>query len=100
MFYGEGVRVQIYKLHKALYRLKQAPRTWYNKMNSYFTHNNFHKSANEPTLYVKISGNLFLMVYFYVDAMAYTKSFIKMMNAFRNSMMNAFEMTDLGILFP
>ena len=50
--------VRCTKLHKALYGLKQATQAWYNKIDGYFTQVNFHKSASEPTLYLKNDGKL------------------------------------------
>ena len=52
-FEVKGQEKKVYKLEKTLYRLKQAPRAWYNRINNYFLQHNFQKSANEQTLYVK-----------------------------------------------
>lgn len=43
----------VYKLHKALYSLKQASRAWYRKMDAYFVEQGFHRSVNEHTLHTK-----------------------------------------------
>lgn len=66
-FVVKGSEHKVYKLHKALYGLRQAPRAWYSKIDSYFAKKIFQKSASEPTLYVKSSGNAFLVVCLYVD---------------------------------
>lgn len=41
------------RLKKALYSLKQAPRSWYEKIDSFFLHHGFHRSMNDPNLYTK-----------------------------------------------
>jgi len=37
---------KVYRLKKALYRLKQAPRAWYNNIDNYFMEKGFEKSKN------------------------------------------------------
>lgn len=56
---------KIYRLYKALYDLKQTPRTWNIKIDLYFHQNRFEKSQYEPSLYMKkkerrFSNGLFL----------------------------------------
>ncbi|GKD99896.1 retrovirus-related pol polyprotein from transposon TNT 1-94 [Tanacetum coccineum] len=41
----------VYRLKKALYRLKQAPRTWYDTLSKFLLANNFFKGAVDPTYY-------------------------------------------------
>ena len=54
---------------------------------------------NEPTLYVKKEGmNGLVIVSLYVDDMIYTGSSLTLISKFRDSMMNMFDMTDLGEL--
>jgi hypothetical protein len=45
----KGQEDKVYRLKKDLYELKQAPRTWYNKIDSYLISHIFSKSNNEPT---------------------------------------------------
>ena len=37
----KGNEHKVYKLHKTLYRLKQAPRAWFSRIEAYFTHKRF-----------------------------------------------------------
>ena len=37
---------KVYKLNKALYGLRQAPRAWYSKIESYFVQENFEKCSH------------------------------------------------------
>lgn len=48
-----GVENKVYRFYKALYGIKQAPRLWYNRINSYLISNGFNRCAGEPTLYTK-----------------------------------------------
>ena len=49
-FVKEGEEGKVYRLQKALYGLKHAPRAWYSRLDAFFTENHFDKSENEPTL--------------------------------------------------
>ena len=98
-FTKKGEEHKVFKLHKALYGLKQAPRAWYGKIDSFFAQNNFTRSENEPTLYVKRRDESeFLIVCLYVDDIIYLSSSSSMLTEFKESMMQQFEMTDLGRL--
>nr|GEW46486.1 retrotransposon protein, putative, Ty1-copia subclass [Tanacetum cinerariifolium] len=43
----------VFKLKKALYRLKQAPRAWYDELSAFVLHNHFFKGATDPTLFIR-----------------------------------------------
>ncbi|KAG6433701.1 hypothetical protein SASPL_105316 [Salvia splendens] len=59
----------------------------------------FERSANEPTLYAKKGNNgSLLLVCVYVDDIIYMGSSNSLVTEFKESMMNMFEMTDLGLL--
>ncbi|MCH80155.1 copia-type polyprotein [Trifolium medium] len=93
----QGREDKVYKLHKALYGLKQAPRAWYSKIESYFQKEGFEKCPYEHTLFVKVDkkGN-WLIISLYVDDLIFTGNDSEMVQKFKNSMMNTFDMTDLG----
>nr|GEV75200.1 hypothetical protein [Tanacetum cinerariifolium] len=42
----------VFKLKKALYRLKQAPRVWYDELSTFLLHNHFFKGTTDPTLFI------------------------------------------------
>ncbi|GLT83451.1 hypothetical protein SLE2022_017410 [Rubroshorea leprosula] len=52
-FIISGHEDKVYKLKKALYELKQAPRSWYSRIDSFLLQQGFQRSENEPTLYIK-----------------------------------------------
>nr|GFA54759.1 retrovirus-related Pol polyprotein from transposon TNT 1-94 [Tanacetum cinerariifolium] len=43
----------VYKLKKALYLLKQAPRAWYDELSTFLLQNNFFKGTIDPTLFIR-----------------------------------------------
>jgi len=43
----------VHKLNKVLYSLKQAPRTWYECLNSFLSENDFDRGKFDTTLFRK-----------------------------------------------
>nr|GEU70473.1 retrovirus-related Pol polyprotein from transposon TNT 1-94 [Tanacetum cinerariifolium] len=43
----------VFKLKKALYRLKQAPRAWYDELSMFLLQNHFFKGTTDPTLFIR-----------------------------------------------
>lgn len=48
-----GQEHKVYKRKNALYGLKQTPRAWYSKIDSFLLGFGFRRNGNEPTLYLK-----------------------------------------------
>eukprot|EP01018_Ginkgo_biloba_P000724 Gb_02012 [translate_table: standard] len=58
-----GNENKVYKLKKALYGFKQAPRAWYSRINTYFQQKGFHKISSDPNLYIKVIGSNILIIF-------------------------------------
>jgi len=87
---------KVYRLRKVLYGLRQAPRSWYRRIDNYMIKNGFCRSNIEPTLHTKVNEHgRILIVYLYVDNMIFTGDF--KIEEFKEAMMKEFEMTDLGL---
>nr|GEX55281.1 hypothetical protein [Tanacetum cinerariifolium] len=52
----------VYKLKKALYRLKQAPRAWYDMLSSFLLSQDFSKGSVDPTLFIRRNDNDLLLM--------------------------------------
>jgi hypothetical protein len=52
-FESEGYPNHIYKLHKTLYELKQAPRAWYECLRDFLIENGFRIGKTGSTLFTK-----------------------------------------------
>nr|GEV50865.1 hypothetical protein [Tanacetum cinerariifolium] len=52
----------VYTLKKALYRLKQAPRAWYDMLSSFLISQDFSKGSVDPTLFIRRNGNDLLLM--------------------------------------
>ena len=71
-FVTNGKENKVYKLKKALYGLRQAPRAWNEKLNKVLGGLNFVKCSKEPALYRKQVHDDLLLVAVYVDDLLIT----------------------------
>nr|GEY20333.1 hypothetical protein [Tanacetum cinerariifolium] len=53
----------VHKLNKALYRLKQAPRTWYDMLSSFLISQDFSKGLVDPTPFICRNDNNLLLIF-------------------------------------
>ena len=57
----------VFILNKSLYGIKQAPRAWYARIDSYLIRLGFSKSHADPNLYYKVVNNAPVILLLYVD---------------------------------
>ncbi|CAL9021001.1 unnamed protein product, partial [Prunus brigantina] len=95
----EGQADMVYKLKKALYGLKHAPRAWYTRIDSYFIEHKFQRCPYEHTLYVKNNqqGDV-VIVCVYVDDLIITSNNMRLIAEFREALASQFEMIDMGLM--
>ncbi|GJW43721.1 retrovirus-related pol polyprotein from transposon TNT 1-94 [Tanacetum coccineum] len=86
----------VYKLKKALYCLKQAPRAWYDKLSSFLIENHFTRGIVDPTLFTIRHGDDILLVQVYVDDIIFGSTNPDFSKHFANLMKNNFEMSIIG----
>lgn len=94
----KGQEEKVYKLNKALYGLRQAPRAWNIKINQILQNLGFLRCSKEPSLYIKEEKTGLLVVCVYVDDLLVTSSCLQSIMNFKKEMGNKFEMSDLGKL--
>ncbi|KAD3641836.1 hypothetical protein E3N88_31060 [Mikania micrantha] len=97
-FIDKGSEAKVYRLKKALYGLKQAPRAWFHKIEGYFIREGSSKSKYDHSLFIKKVKGKMVIVSLYVDDLIYTGNDQSLCEAFKHSMQNEFDMTDLGIM--
>ena len=93
-----GKERTVYKLKKALYGLRQAPRAWNVKLNGILQELGFKRCSKEPSLYRKDKKKHVLIVVVYVDDLLVTGSSYQDILEFKKDMSKRFEMIDLGKL--
>lgn len=93
----KGHEDKVYKLKKTLCGIKQAPRAWYSRIDSYLISIGLNGSNNEPPLYKKLNkqGQI-LVACLYVDDMILIGNLL--VDKFKSAMKHEFEITDLGIM--
>ncbi|GJV63842.1 putative ribonuclease H-like domain-containing protein [Tanacetum coccineum] len=73
---------RVYKVEKALYRLYQAPRAWYETLSTYLLDNEFQRGKIDKTLFIKRYKGDILLVQVYVDDIIFGSTKKKLCNAF------------------
>ncbi|GKC60597.1 retrovirus-related pol polyprotein from transposon TNT 1-94 [Tanacetum coccineum] len=86
----------VYRLKKALYELKQAPRAWYDTLSKFLLANNFFKGAVDPTLFTRKSGKHILLVQIYVDDIIFASTDHNACHIFSKEMSSKFQMSMMG----
>jgi len=90
---------KVYNLKKALYSLKQAPRAWNTRIDKYFQDNGYEKCPYEHAIYVKKEAyGSILFACLYVDDLIFTGNKPTMFEDFKKSMVQEFEMTNIGLM--
>ncbi|GJY12595.1 putative ribonuclease H-like domain-containing protein [Tanacetum coccineum] len=89
---------KVYKVKKALYRLHQAPRAWYETLSTYLLDNGFHRGQIDKTLFIKRHKDDILLVQVYVDDIIFGSTKKQMSNEFETLMHNKFQMSSMGEL--
>ncbi|KAD7479843.1 hypothetical protein E3N88_02979 [Mikania micrantha] len=89
---------KVYKLSKALYGLRQAPRVWNMKLDHTLKSLDFKKCTLEQAVYTKKNKTSTLLIGVYVDDLIVTGTPKKEIDLFKSQMEEKFEMSDLGLL--
>jgi len=98
-FIQSGKEEKVHRLTKTLYDLKQTPRAWNKRIDSFLHATGFKKCTSDHGLYVKTNDyEDFLILCLYVDDVIFTGSNLKMIDDFKHIMMKEFEMNNLGLM--
>ena len=68
-FAVKGKKEMVCKLKKSLYGLKQSPRMWYQKFNTFIRGPGFTRSKEDHYVYFKLIGDCVIYLVLYVDDM-------------------------------
>jgi len=85
------------RLKKSLYGLKQSPRQWYKKFDSFMLSQKYLRSKYDHRVYFKqLSNGMFIILVLYVDDMLLASKSIDEINRLKTQMARTFDMKDLG----
>ena len=88
----------VYRLDKALYELKQAPRAWYETLAQFLLQSGFTRGTINKTLFYLNSGNVLLLVQIYVDDIIFVSTNDKLCEKFAKLMQSRYQMSMMGEL--
>ena len=86
------------QLKSFVVELKQAPRAWYERLDSYLQLENFRRGSADSNLYCKMVGDSMIIVEVYVYDIIFGSDNEKMSKEFAKRMQEEFEMSLLGEL--
>ncbi|GJW25894.1 retrovirus-related pol polyprotein from transposon TNT 1-94 [Tanacetum coccineum] len=86
----------VYRLKKALYGLKHAPRAWYNTLSRFILDNKFSKGVVDPTLFTQKTCKHIFLVQIYVDDIIFASTDPKACDIFSKEMSSKFQMSMMG----
>jgi hypothetical protein len=89
---------RVYKLSKALYRLKQTSRAWYARLKTFLLEHGYVMGSVDKTLFTLKHDTDFLFVQIYVDDIISGDSSHTLMSRFQEMMENEFQMSMIGEL--
>jgi hypothetical protein len=81
---------RVYKISKSLYRLKQVPRAWYARLNTFLLEHGYVMGSVDKTLFTLNHGVDFLLVQIYVDDIIFGGSSHTLVSIFQEMMENEF----------
>ncbi|XP_039827156.1 uncharacterized protein LOC120688863 [Panicum virgatum] len=93
-----GEEGKVYRLRKALYGLRQAPRAWNAKLDATLKEMGFQQSVHEAAMYRRGSRRSVLLVGVYVDDLVIAGADAEEVEEFMAAMKQRFDMSDLGLL--
>ncbi|WJX12869.1 hypothetical protein P8452_03321 [Trifolium repens] len=88
----------VFKLKRALYDLKQAPRAWYDRLFKFLIKNGYSRGKVDTTLFIKRKGKDVLLVQIYVDDIIFGSTNPSLIKSFSSIMQGEFEMSMMGEL--
>jgi hypothetical protein len=95
-FAVKGKKELFCKLKKSLYGLKNSPRMWYQKFETYILGIGFVRSRVDHCVYSMQVGNHFIYVVLYVDDMLLVRNNMDVIKEVKSQLSSKFDMNDLG----
>jgi hypothetical protein len=98
VFKSEEYPSIVYKLHKVLYELKQAPRAWYEYLRDFLIDYDFKIGKGDSTLFTRRMGKDLFVCQIYVNDIIFSSTNKYFCDEFSKIMFDIFEMSLMGII--
>jgi hypothetical protein len=95
-FVVKGKKELVCKMKKSLYNLKQSPRMWHKKFDTYMLGLGFTRSKEDQCVYLKLIGDHFIYLVLYVDDMLLIGNNKEIIQDVKTQLSSKFDMKDLG----
>ena len=96
-FSAPGPERKVYRLVKYLYRLKQAPKQWHEKLDNVMLSRGFKINECDKCVYVKDDEHGYVIVCLYLDNMLIVGSYGKIITSTKNMLNSRFDMKDMRL---
>jgi len=97
-FAVKGKKELVCKLKKSLYGLKQSPRMWYKKFDTFIGGLGFTRSKADHCVYFKLIGDHVIYLFLYVDDMLLVGNEKEIIRDLKTQLSSKFEKKDLGFV--
>src|SRR3954471_14392848 len=87
---------KVYRLRKALYGLKKAPRAWYETLKDFLLKKGFQPGTTDPTLFTRAYKNYLFVCQIYVDDIIFVCTNPDINEEFARMMSKKYEMSMIG----
>eukprot|EP00253_Pinus_taeda_P022564 PITA_22564 len=95
-FAVKGKKEHVCNLKKSLYGLKQSPRMWYRKFDTFIRGLGFTRSKADHCVYFKLIGDRVIYMVLYVDDMLLVGNDKEIIQDLKTQLSSKFDMKDLG----
>jgi hypothetical protein len=93
----KGKKELVRKMKKSLYGLKQPPRMWYQKFDTYILGLGLTRSKGHDCVYFKLIGDHLIYLFLYVDDMLLIGNNKEIIQDVKTQLSSKFDMKDLGV---
>ena len=95
-FITEGQEHMVCKLHKSIYGLKQALRSWNKRLNRLIESFGFDQNEEKPYVHTKMQDDIVVFLILYVDDFLLIRNDFEMLSKVKIQLATQFQMKDLG----
>ncbi|XP_019054960.1 PREDICTED: uncharacterized protein LOC109115420 [Nelumbo nucifera] len=97
-FQHPSIPDHVYKLHRSLYGLRQAPRAWFTRLHNFLISHDFIESKVDASLFIHHTSCDITLLLIYIDDIIITGSNSTLIEHFINALASEFSIWDLGPL--